>query len=70
MLITLKTLQQQTFKIDIDEEETVKTLKERIEQEKGKDIFSVAGQKLIYAGMTWVPPLNGAVSSYIHLHVY
>uniref|UniRef100_A0A1A7WW31 UV excision repair protein RAD23 n=1 Tax=Iconisemion striatum TaxID=60296 RepID=A0A1A7WW31_9TELE len=50
MLITLKTLQQQTFKIDIDEEETVKTLKERIEQEKGKDHFPVAGQKLIYAG--------------------
>ncbi|MED6250951.1 UV excision repair protein RAD23 B [Ataeniobius toweri] len=70
MLITLKTLQQQTFKIDIDEEETVKTLKERIEQEKGKEIFSVAGQKLIYAGMTCVPPLNGAVSSYIHRHVY
>ncbi|XP_026153279.1 UV excision repair protein RAD23 homolog B isoform X2 [Mastacembelus armatus] len=50
MQITLKTLQQQTFKVDIDEEETVKTLKERIEQEKGKDNFSVAGQKLIYAG--------------------
>ncbi|XP_043952464.1 UV excision repair protein RAD23 homolog B isoform X2 [Gambusia affinis] len=50
MLVTLKTLQQQTFKIDIDEEETVKTLKERIEKEKGKDIFSVAAQKLIYAG--------------------
>uniref|UniRef100_A0A3Q4A8X3 UV excision repair protein RAD23 n=1 Tax=Mola mola TaxID=94237 RepID=A0A3Q4A8X3_MOLML len=50
MLITLKTLQQQTFKIDIDEEETVKRLKERIEEEKGKDIFSVAGLKLIYAG--------------------
>ncbi|XP_037341355.1 UV excision repair protein RAD23 homolog B [Pungitius pungitius] len=50
MQITLKTLQQQTFKIDIDEEETVKTLKEKIEQEKGKDSFSVAGLKLIYAG--------------------
>ncbi|XP_061554288.1 UV excision repair protein RAD23 homolog B [Phycodurus eques] len=50
MLITLKTLQQQTFKIDIDEEETVTTLKKRIEQEKGKDNFPVAGQKLIYAG--------------------
>uniref|UniRef100_UPI0037E89A4C UV excision repair protein RAD23 homolog B n=1 Tax=Semicossyphus pulcher TaxID=241346 RepID=UPI0037E89A4C len=50
MQITLKTLQQQTFKIDIDEEETVKTLKEKIEEEKGKDNFSVAGLKLIYAG--------------------
>uniref|UniRef100_A0A7N6FHT5 UV excision repair protein RAD23 n=1 Tax=Anabas testudineus TaxID=64144 RepID=A0A7N6FHT5_ANATE len=50
MQITLKTLQQQTFKIDIDEEETVKTLKKKIEEEKGKDHFSVAGQKLIYAG--------------------
>lgn len=50
MQITLKTLQQQTFKIDIDEEETVKTLKEKIEEEKGKDHFSVSGLKLIYAG--------------------
>ncbi|CAJ1070670.1 UV excision repair protein RAD23 homolog B [Xyrichtys novacula] len=50
MQITFKTLQQQTFKIEIDEEETVKTLKEKIEQEKGKDNFSVAGLKLIYAG--------------------
>lgn len=50
MQITLKTLQQQTFKIEIDEDETVKTLKERIEQEKGKDNFAVAGLKLIYAG--------------------
>lgn len=50
MLITLKTLQQQAFKIEIDDNESVKTLKERIEQEKGKDGFPVAGQKLIYAG--------------------
>ncbi|XP_042200586.1 UV excision repair protein RAD23 homolog A [Callorhinchus milii] len=50
MFITVKTLQQQTFKIDIDVELTVKALKESIEGEKGKDAFPVSGQKLIYAG--------------------
>uniref|UniRef100_A0A8C0HT43 Ubiquitin-like domain-containing protein n=1 Tax=Balaenoptera musculus TaxID=9771 RepID=A0A8C0HT43_BALMU len=50
MLVILKTLQQQTFKIDIDSDETVRALKEKIESEKGKDAFPVAGQKLTYAG--------------------
>ncbi|XP_077391662.1 UV excision repair protein RAD23 homolog B-like [Festucalex cinctus] len=50
LTVTLRTLQQQTFKIGIDADETVKVLKERIEQERGKDAFPVEGQKLIYAG--------------------
>ncbi|XP_061635819.1 UV excision repair protein RAD23 homolog B-like isoform X1 [Phyllopteryx taeniolatus] len=50
LTVTLRTLQQQTFKIHIDAEETVKVLKERIAEERGKDAFPVAGQKLIYAG--------------------
>lgn len=50
MQITLKTLQQQTIQIDIDDEQTVKALKEKIEAEKGRDSFPVVGQKLIYAG--------------------
>ncbi|XP_062310483.1 RAD23 homolog A, nucleotide excision repair protein a [Osmerus eperlanus] len=50
MQITLKTLQQQTIQIDIDPDQTVKALKEKIETERGKDNFPVSGQKLIYAG--------------------
>ncbi|XP_029355756.1 RAD23 homolog A, nucleotide excision repair protein b [Echeneis naucrates] len=50
LTITLKTLQQQTFKIEINPEVTVKSLKEKIEEDRGKDAFPVAGQKLIYAG--------------------
>ncbi|XP_023119135.1 RAD23 homolog A, nucleotide excision repair protein b isoform X1 [Amphiprion ocellaris] len=50
LTITLKTLQQQTFKIEIDPELTVKALKEKIEEDRGKDAFPSAGQKLIYAG--------------------
>ncbi|XP_059197660.1 RAD23 homolog A, nucleotide excision repair protein b isoform X2 [Centropristis striata] len=50
LTITLKTLQQQTFKIEIDPELTVEALKEKIEKDRGKDAFPAAGQKLIYAG--------------------
>uniref|UniRef100_A0A671TBW4 UV excision repair protein RAD23 n=1 Tax=Sinocyclocheilus anshuiensis TaxID=1608454 RepID=A0A671TBW4_9TELE len=50
LTITLKTLQQQTFKVQIDEELTVKALKEKIEEEKGQDVFPAVGQKLIYSG--------------------
>ncbi|KAJ3601691.1 hypothetical protein NHX12_032658 [Muraenolepis orangiensis] len=50
MQITLKTLQQQTIQIEIDPDQTVKALKEKIETERGKDNFPVSGQKLIYAG--------------------
>lgn len=49
MLLTLKTLQQTTFQIEIDPEETVKALKLKIEVEKGKD-YVADHQRLIYAG--------------------
>ena len=35
----------------------VKALKEKIEQEKGKDTFPAGGQKLIYAGKLVTVPL-------------
>lgn len=49
MLVTFKTLQNQTFQIEIDPSKSVKALKEKIEMEKGAD-YPAIGQKLIYAG--------------------
>merc|ERR1711962_1214522 len=50
MLITFKTLEQKTFKIEIEETQKIKTLKEKIAEEKGADQFPPTGQKLIYSG--------------------
>ncbi|CAG7726709.1 unnamed protein product [Allacma fusca] len=49
MKITLKNLQQQVFTVDIEPDETVKALKEKIEALKGSE-YSSNCQKLIYAG--------------------
>lgn len=50
MKIVIKTLQQHTFTVEAAESDSVQTLKQKIEDEKGKDNFPVACQKLIYAG--------------------
>ncbi|CAO3568332.1 unnamed protein product [Mortierella alpina] len=47
MLITVKTLKQETFKVDVDETDKVLSIKEKIEQLQGHPVSS---QKLIFSG--------------------
>jgi len=49
MLVTIKTLQQQTLTVEIDESKTVLDLKKEIESKKGLE-YAVNCQKLIYSG--------------------
>jgi len=50
MLLTFKTLQGQTFTLEVDPSISVKDVKVKIETEKGADTFPSEKQKLIYNG--------------------
>lgn len=49
MLVTVKTLSNATFKIELNETDTIKEVKEKIYKEKGED-FRIENQKLILLG--------------------
>jgi len=49
MLVTLKNLQQQSFTVEIEPDQTVRNLKEKIESLKGSE-YPAGAQKLIYSG--------------------
>ncbi|EHB10544.1 UV excision repair protein RAD23-like protein B [Heterocephalus glaber] len=46
--VTLNTLQQQVFKVNIDFKKKVEVL-QKTESEKGEDVFPIAGEKIMYA---------------------
>jgi len=50
MLLTFKTLQGQTFTLEVDSSISVKDVKDKIQAEKGVEAFPVEKQKLIYNG--------------------
>jgi UV excision repair protein RAD23 len=50
MLLTFKTLQGQTFTLEVDATISVKDVKSKIEAEKGSDTYPADKQKLIYNG--------------------
>jgi len=54
MLLTFKTLQGQTFTLEVDPTITVSDVKAKIETEKGSDTFPSGKQKLIYNGKVLV----------------
>ncbi|VDP66711.1 unnamed protein product [Echinostoma caproni] len=49
MKVTFKTLKQQTFQLELQEDDLVREVKKRIEAEKGSE-FSASSQKLIHSG--------------------
>lgn len=50
MKVTFKTLQQQSFSVEIEADKTVLDLKKKVEEIKGKETYPTQGMKLIYAG--------------------
>ncbi|KAG0291691.1 UV excision repair protein rad23, partial [Dissophora globulifera] len=47
MLITVKTLKHETFKVEVDESDKILTIKEKIAESQGHPVSS---QKLIFSG--------------------
>lgn len=68
--VTFKTITQQSFELELDENVTIGEVKQRIANEKGVKDFPIEGQKLIYNGSVLDDSSTIGGINYLILYLY